>query len=83
MWVKVVMAGAKWLGVWGRECNIVERSAWRVLCKGQDTYTNSTVGAYIRPNGWGLTSRVGTQGGDTYTDQLVVIIMVYFQSEIV
>ena len=31
MWVKVVMAETKWLGVWGRECNIVERSAWRVV----------------------------------------------------
>ena len=30
MWVKVVMAETIWLGVWGRECNIVERSAWRV-----------------------------------------------------
>ena len=30
MWVKVVMAETIWLGVCGRECNIVERSAWRV-----------------------------------------------------
>ena len=35
MWVKVVMAEAKWLGVWGRECNIVERSAWRVVSTGK------------------------------------------------
>ena len=34
MWVKVVMAETIWLGVWGRECNIVERSAWRVSCEG-------------------------------------------------
>ena len=32
MWVKVVMAETIWLGVCGRECNIVERSAWRVVC---------------------------------------------------
>ena len=34
MWVKVVMAETIWLGVWGRECNIVERSVWRVANKG-------------------------------------------------
>ena len=39
MWVKVVMAETIWLGVWGRECNIAERSAWRVAMGGSKAPT--------------------------------------------
>ena len=41
--------------------------------KGRDTYTNSTVGSVFRPDRRELLSRGKTQGGATYTDQLVTV----------
>ena len=36
------MAETKWLGVWGRDCNIVEGSGWRVGTLGSESECSST-----------------------------------------